>query len=129
MMKFETMDHEMVKQVGNLDDAVRALSDTDEIKKTYLSTANIEKPELQQYVKAAMEEDQGDYFEITEQLDQIRNTKHKLGVRILITELLHTDKQKTLRRVLSPIVSAIPTLKQQCKFEVICNFFLYIFFY
>lgn len=68
--KIEQLDAESLQSFGNLDDVVRSLSDVDLIKKTYLSTEQIENMAMEKYVQEEIQNDKG-AIQITEDFENL----------------------------------------------------------
>jgi hypothetical protein len=116
MSKFEKMDPKFLKSVGNVDDKVQSLCDVEEIKKTYLSPTFVD-PELEKHIQEEMEEEK-DGIQLAKHesslatvlFNELRKPDQKIPVKLVVTEIVHSDKHKSIRRILSPVVSSIPSL-------------------
>lgn len=126
MSKFEKMDPKFLKSVGNVEDKVQSLCDPEEIKKTYLNPTELD-PDFMEFVNEEREENKDGITLAEEQPNENTITllyvvsivyhnifsndgTEQVTVKLIVTEIVHSDKQKSMRRILSPVVSSIPNL-------------------
>ena len=102
-LKFSKLDVSNNKHI-KMGNWVESLCDVEQIQKTYLSN-NLDSLPLEEFV------DDEDLQEIEKEkkIQSIQSQKNvKLRVKLVITEICHSDTDKALRMVLSPIISKIP---------------------
>ena len=104
------MDPKFLKTVGNLEDKVQSLSDPEEIRKTYLNPSVLES-DLSEFVEEEIKDNpDGIHLVNNENGLSIYKPEQKIAVKLIVTEIVHSDKHKSLRRILSPVISCIPNL-------------------
>jgi hypothetical protein len=100
-LKFSKLDVSNNKHI-KMGNWVESLCDVEQIQKTYLSN-NLDSLPLEEFV----DEDELKEIEESKKI-QSQQKNVKLRVKLVITEICHSDTDKALRMVLSPIISKIP---------------------
>lgn len=105
------MDPKYLKSIPDMENMVKSLCDKERIRKVYLSTTKLTSEQLKRWTND-MNRD-GESFEIIPEQEPREFSEMKLRIKLVVTEFVHSDREKTLRRVLSPIISSIPTLRSE----------------
>lgn len=102
---------------------VKSLCDVNEIKKTYLSIDRLTSKDFDKWLSRDNVQDESEIMEFKEYLQEYDfpilevftffSNEHKLRVKLVITEICHSDAQKTIRKIISPVISSIPNLNNK----------------
>lgn len=104
------MDPKYLKHIPDMEDMVRSLCNKQEIRSTYLSTERFNSEQLRKWIESSRDPDD---FDIVEDKEMRQYEELKVRVKLVVTEIVHSDKEKQIRKILSPVIARIPTMNQE----------------